>query len=113
MTEFKIPVIDTSTMHSPTTLCCPRCDFDGGMHHDSVRIFRRGEDADTTESINVTRHGIFIKQLPSRLCDNPSSRRGAVVIGFSCENCGGEFGFELCIVQHKGTTQLEWRGDVE
>jgi len=42
--------------------------------------------------------------------ENPSSRRDAIVIRFSCESCSGPGGYhELVIRQHKGTELVGWR----
>lgn len=82
-------------------LCCPGC---GGnyLHHGAVAIYERdGEDGPTTV---VTSD---LGSLADVIRPNPSSRRDAVGILMECEMCGPVG--ELCIVQHKGQTFVEWR----
>jgi hypothetical protein len=68
-------------------LTCPRC-------HTRVSVFDRFEDDHTHR-------------------DNPSARRGGIVVSFSCEDCGGgkhdDDVIELIIGQSKGMTEIGWR----
>lgn len=104
------------TYSDELTLLCPRC-LGNNLHHDTVTVFGRNEDAET---VTVTTVGsnprLDIVEMPNRLSGNPSSRRDGLAIRFTCENCDqpdedeveGD-GIELTVTQHKGCTILKWR----
>lgn len=98
-----------------TTLKCP-CGSDL-VHHDSVEVFERTEDADAGVRVRVS--GVDVgwrnEKPPDRcpaavrvdtsLDGNPSARRQGIAIHFWCEECRGRF--VLTIAQHKGMTLLD------
>jgi len=88
-------------------LRCPGCGEETTTHHGTVRIyFRQHEDDPTTILTTVQHEHEFSREIiPSKI--NPSSRRDAIGIMFSCECCSARY--ELCIIQHKGQTVFEWR----
>ncbi len=89
-------------------LLCPRCGADN-LHHTYVTTFDRSEDAATVIETRI--EGGKVTVLPASLGDdNPSRRRDGIVIGFWCEQCG-QAPIELCIAQHKGSTEIGWRFD--
>ena len=91
-------------------LCCPRCG-DGNLHHGRVIVFDRlGEDGERTDVTTVYDGLTATHRLASCEVDNPSGRRGGLVIEFSCECCGDR-PLELRIAQHKGNTFVAWRFD--
>lgn len=89
-------------------LKCPNC---GGthIHQETVETFRREEDAEHGEYVNIDDNGVSIG---TGLDGNPSSRRGGLKIGFRCELCTPKDGdgelYELCIAQHKGEEMIYW-----
>jgi hypothetical protein len=93
-------------------LRCPNCNGTN-LHHKSVTIFDRPEDAEfvakTTVGVKTT-----IEKLPNQSSGNPSSRREGIVIGFWCETCpaGKSGALELTIAQHKGATEFGWRFEI-
>jgi len=82
-------------------LTCPGCGS-VNLHHYHVTAYNRAED-DETKSVGS---GALSEDEPVQL-ENPSRRRDAVGVRFTCECCPGRF--ELCVIQHKGTTYLNWR----
>lgn len=91
---------DTSQLH------CPRCG-EGALHHSSVTVFDRDEDARSVVKTVVEAGKVHVD--PSALNEgNPSSRRDGLVVDFWCEACGNE-PIQLCIGQHKGSTEIGWR----
>lgn len=78
---------------------CPVCDAQE-THHHTVTSYERedGEDSQTVVK-RVGRGSNFITN------HNPSRRRNAVGINFSCEN---GHSFNMNIIQHKGTTFIEF-----
>lgn len=98
-------------------LKCPNC---GGsnLHQVAVDVFARAEDSPSTR-VHVNNYTGDISKTTGHLADfsNPSLRRQAAVITFTCEQCftGDPSGdsvrnidFHLQIFQHKGTTYIEW-----
>ena len=87
-------------------LHCPHC---GGsyLHHESVTVYSRREDADQTHETRVADRLTECGIVPSKLSANPSSRRDGVSITFSCEGCPTRL--ELTLAQHKGQTEIVWR----
>jgi len=89
-----------------TPFHCPRCGGEN-LHHGTVTVFNRREDADRTHVTTVAGEDhVEIKSISSDDCDNPSSRRDGMRIAFNCEECGD--GLYLFLLQHKGTTYLHW-----
>lgn len=103
-------------------LVCPFCNQEYGLHQCRTEVFDREEDQDC--------EGISIKdgEVSKVQSENPSSRRQGVLIHFWCENCDvgkpegvidqssrreWELPLALAIYQHKGSTFIEWRGDVK
>lgn len=88
-------------------LRCPACGEDY-LHHGRVTVYSRSEDAETVRVITTDGKTTMQETSPNRETGNPSSRRGAVCIAFSCETCGADGHLELAIVQHRGSTWLRW-----
>jgi hypothetical protein len=102
----------------PETLRCPSCGSEC-IHHDSVNVFERTEDAHYGTRVRV--HGVDVptraRQSPHSLpraaevsidCvldGNPSDRRQGVTIRFWCEQCTQRS--VLTVAQHKGLTLIE------
>lgn len=73
-------------------------------HQTSVRMYEREED-DETEIFEFSRKGEVEKITHTQIAtDNPSARRHAVGVLFTCEGCASVS--ELCVTQHKGQTFL-------
>ena len=98
-------------------LACPSCG-DNYLHHESVTVYNRFEDAKTTRVTHLgtsmdgfTPRGhndtLTSAEVNSNECDNPSSRRHGMQIRFYCETCGENS--TLNLYQHKGFTGLEWK----
>lgn len=83
-----------------------RCLSCGGeyMHHMHAELFYRREDA---PSKVVTVSGDGVVEFDANVTDNPSARRGAVVVALACEGCLAVM--ELCVIQHKGQSLLTFR----
>lgn len=85
-------------------LACPSC---GGkyLHHSTVRVWHRKEDAETgTFVISKRKKTEVFCDHPMNTC--PSTRRDAVGIEFWCELCSAIS--QLNISQHKGQTFTQW-----
>jgi len=98
--------IVNTVIYDDEGLMCPNCDS-FNLHHRTVTVFDRYEDAEMTHVITVKRGIPTTHRVPSRGCGNPSTRRDGLTIDFECENC--EAGLTLQIAQHKGSTYLSWR----
>lgn len=79
-------------------IVCPLCECDF-IHGRSVLSFDRDEDDPQTTMTVVERGAVIMTMIDSK--ENPSSRRDAVEVRFSCE-WGHSFGIQFS--QHKGTT---------
>jgi hypothetical protein len=95
-------------------LACPHCEnqtkqegLTAYMHHGTITVFNRREDADDVKVTRVTSNGTTVATVPSSGSGNPSMRRDGLKIEFWCELCG--VSSELAISQHKGQTFLEWK----
>ena len=93
-------------------IVCPNCG-NGYLHHESVGIWDRGEDAVNGKILLISGIGDWNnKPLSFTFADenemtwNPSPRRGGIRIQFSCECCSAVP--VLAIYQHKGCTNIEW-----
>lgn len=95
-------------------LICPSCG-ENNLHHMYTTVYDRNEDDDMVMRTDVFPGSLTRKEVRSEKSGNPSRRRDAVVIVYSCEHCHGgdpemdspSF-FHLNLIQHKGTTYLEW-----
>jgi hypothetical protein len=87
-----------------TVLICP-CGSENLHAYHVTHYVRHREDGE----VHVVGSGAFhdVDEGPLHC---PSSRRDAVGIRFWCENCSDRY--ELAVIQHKGTTFLEWRSVV-
>ncbi|KKM66601.1 hypothetical protein LCGC14_1479510 [marine sediment metagenome] len=86
-------------------LNCPICGFECTHQVGAVTAFTRpaGEDGETVVQLTGT-----ATRLPVEESHNPSPRRDAVRISFTCEN-GCTFTMDL--LQHKGTTFISFHGE--
>jgi hypothetical protein len=84
------------------SLICPHCGTIN-LHHASVDVYQRREGPGESPEAHtsVTPDGTTVDRNMSRIV---GERRGAVVIGFECENCPTVW--ELWVVQHKGETRI-------
>ena len=83
-------------------LKCPSCDW-SNLHHVSVEVFEREEDAMTGVHVHVEGAHVLVD---GDLTGNPSSRRTGLLIRFTCETC--DTLSILQMIQHKGSTYMEW-----
>jgi hypothetical protein len=97
-------------------LLCPVCKSDN-LHHESVEVYHRVEDGSNVRVTSVTGDEFSSSIMPEKMSGNPSSRRGGIAVAFWCEQCHGEINgnvpyyydmFLLQVIQHKGTTFLNW-----
>lgn len=87
------------------SLKCPSCGGEN-LHHETVDVyFRKGEDS--IDGVFVRCDSTSVKPITGE--GNPSNRRDGLVIKFWCETCDDKP--QLAIIQHKGTTYGEWRGN--
>ena len=85
------------------TLLCPSCNSHF-LHHQEVEVFNRKEDAGTGYHATVLSGSILEDE---DISENPSSRRDAVTIHFTCEGCSAVVMMD--IIQHKGATNIQMR----
>lgn len=97
-----IPKFDDYQDSYGADLLCPACGFTY-LHHTSVEIFERSEDAEN--GVHITVEG-GKATVDNSLKGNPSSRRHGLRIRFSCEGC--EATPVLTIKQHKGKTAVDF-----
>jgi hypothetical protein len=83
-------------------LKCQECDLTN-LHHESVEIFEREEDALSGVHVLVERTGVVVND---DMTGNPSDRRHGLLIRFTCETCDATP--ILKMIQHKGSTYMEW-----
>jgi hypothetical protein len=83
-------------------LKCPSCDWNN-LHHVSVEIFEREEDASAGVHVQVEGKRVWVD---ADLTDNPSARRDGMLIRFTCETCNATPTLQM--LQHKGSTYMEW-----
>ena len=83
-------------------LKCPSCDW-SNLHHVSVEVFERAEDALSGVHVLVDGAGVVVN---NDITGNPSARRDGMYISFACETC--EAKPVLKLLQHKGSTYMEW-----
>jgi hypothetical protein len=98
-------------------LLCPVCNANN-LHHDSVSVYHRREDEEAVRVTTVDGSELVSSVVPNKTSGNPSGRRDGVVISFWCEHCHANADedfpdhpalFHLEILQHKGTTYLNWK----
>ena len=84
---------------------CPNCK-DQWIHHIAVYVFTRdNEDGDVERQLIQTETFMPHAAMPEPP-ENPSPRRGGVIIRFECETCRAIS--DLAIIQHKGQTYDAW-----
>lgn len=81
-------------------LKCPCC-RDVFLHHHTVEVFDRREDAARGQHVTVLGGRVGVDD---DLTGNPSPRRSGLRIEFFCESCGAEP--VLTVAQHKGSTRV-------
>lgn len=84
-------------------LQCPCCGESEYLHHSTIDVFERAEDAAQCLHTQIDRGGATTKVSKAR--GNPSMRRHGLSVELSCENCGARS--RLTLAQHKGTTIME------
>ena len=84
-----------------------RCTYCGNdnLHQAEYEVWDRDEDSDTGFHVMTSRAGVNVNS-DMRKC--PSSRRDGFAISFYCEHCPDIS--RLYIIQHKGTTYVEFKG---
>lgn len=82
---------------------CPYCGGDN-LHQTNCATYWR--DAEDSEIGASTFSGRDEASFCNRMNGNPSPRRDGIIITFSCEGCAATS--QLNIIQHKGSTYLEW-----
>lgn len=92
-------------------LLCPIC-RGGWLHQAVVWLFERKEDSRSTLRVEVSHETPAAWATWSGSADNPSTRRHGLIIRFWCESCGDgpSRWIDLTIAQHKGQTEIAWRG---
>ena len=85
-------------------LACPSCS-QSNLHHSRLDWFERDEDA--LEGFHAIIQETSVKVVTD-LSDNPSNRRGGLVVTFWCEHCDSKP--RLRLAQHKGSTfiSMDW-----
>jgi hypothetical protein len=85
-----------------TKLTCTHCIHDC-THHGPTHVWLRprGEDG-PSRKVTTLDNGVAIEEDAQ---GNPSGRRDAVEIVYSCEECGGLSALQ--VIQHKGATYLQ------
>jgi len=87
-------------------LLCPQCN-DEHLHHGEVRVLTRPNSSEDNTAIQFSLHKAP-KIIPQQ--DAPG-RRNSLEIDFYCESCSCENAdqpYTLRIVQHKGSTLINW-----
>lgn len=83
-------------------LMCPVCNGHY-LHHGRIEVFVRDtEDSDDGKHVTVDTTGW--SDCDGEMNNNPSCRRGGILIHFNCENCHVKS--VLSIAQHKGESIL-------
>lgn len=88
-----------SNEHGETIVKCPVCDIKETHHGEVISYVRAGGEDSTTIEKRVDYKSEYVSTR------NPSPRRNAVGINFSCES--GHH-FNMNVLQHKGTTYIEF-----
>jgi hypothetical protein len=83
-------------------LTCPSCQG-GFLHQEEVEVWDRGEDEQVGLHVLVSDEEV---RADKDQAGNPSNRRQAAAIYFSCETCDADS--SLIISQHKGSTLVYW-----
>lgn len=89
-------------------LKCPHCSEAADMHHDNVRVLDRGEDA-AGQKFEFSPTG-FVR-VTHLEANSPewNGRRHSLEVDFKCWMCKRDSTLKL--VQHKGVTYLQWKGE--
>jgi hypothetical protein len=82
------------------TILCQGCGSDN-LHHISVDVCYRDEDAKTGVHSNTNEHRVLVD---NSMEENPSARRDGIRILARCELCEKLTYINIC--QHKGTTYI-------
>lgn len=87
---------------------CPHC-LGQNLHHGDVSVFTRQEDDVTVMATHVmgSPRSTLTSLINNADSQNPSSRRHGLLIEFECETCDNRP--KLAIIQHKGSTIVEWK----
>lgn len=95
------------TMIHDSILLCPHCD-NGNLHHIRTEVYVRGEeDANYGTMLIADDNSRWNNvKFESSFSNNPSTRRNGIRVFFVCEHCP-ELSV-LDIIQHKGSTYIEW-----
>jgi hypothetical protein len=92
-------------------LLCPVCSC-GYLHHQGVTLYNRAEDATNVRVTTASGDEVSSSIKLNEVSGNPSPRRSGIDIRFFCETCHGSEEssgyYYLQILQHKGTTYLDW-----
>lgn len=97
----------TGSGNGRADMVCPRCGSDY-LHHQSVTLFDRSEDAQFVSETTVSCGEAKMKIVNSSASRNPSARRQGLEIVFTCEECEEGQTLSLFISQHKGQTEMFW-----
>jgi hypothetical protein len=100
--------MSTSVFLDAEILQCPHCSGDN-LHHGDVSVFTRAEDDEMVMATHVmgSPQVTMTSRIKNADSQNPSSRRHGMVIEFECETCDNRP--KLAIIQHKGSTIMEWK----
>jgi hypothetical protein len=93
-----------------SVLECPHCPdaIESYLHHGTVTVYVRGEDAPQVKKTVVSDDGAAAtSEIADTYSGNPSCRRDGLTISFWCELCHRTS--ELTLAQHKGQTEIAWR----
>jgi hypothetical protein len=96
-------LFETEYSSSAALLRCPSCGDAYGLHHTTVEVFSREEDAETGNHTTVYLNRTITD---SSMEGNPSRRRDGIIIHLYCEHCE-DADISLEIAQHKGVTLLQ------
>jgi hypothetical protein len=100
-----IPILSTTDQNTyclDHSLSCPVCGCDF-LHQTHLNSWFRKEDSETAMHVSTDREQAKIDYVNT---NNPSKYRDGILIGFICEECLTTL--DLAIIQHKGSTLLEW-----
>jgi hypothetical protein len=100
----KMPVIKEGCTDGVGALHCPRCGNDS-LHHVGVYSWFRDDEDQMATIIKSSRQKCDLSRGEPEGCS--SMRRDGLVIRFYCEHHSDDV-MELEIVQHKGSTFINW-----
>jgi hypothetical protein len=100
---IELPVVTNVSYPRGAPLPCPGCG-ESNLHHEVVATYTgSSEDSPGSQLTEVSNRGTTVTEV-SRPAHQ--GRRNACLIHFRCEGCGRNP--VLRIMQHKGSTFLEW-----